>query len=85
LAQENVNTVIVPRSAVLQESDPPLVYVVTDEGRVEARNVNTGLFDSQRVEILSGLRAGEIVVTAGQSNLLDGAKVEVVNEINLDE
>lgn len=85
LAQENVNTVIVPRSAVIQEVDPPLVYVVTDEGRVEERKVNTGLFDSQRVEILAGLRAGEIVVTAGQSNLLDGAKVEVVNELDLAE
>jgi hypothetical protein len=33
-----------------------------------------------RVEILSGLKAGDAVVVAGQPNLIDGAKVEIISD-----
>jgi len=80
LAQENSNTVLVPRSAVIQDTDPPTVFVVGDDNRAEERKVNTGLFDNDRVEILSGLKPGEIVVTAGQGSLTDGTKLDVTND-----
>lgn len=80
LAQENVNTVIAPRAAVIGETDPPTVFVVNDDNEAQERKVNTGLFDSNRVEILSGLKPGEIVVTAGKVNLSDGTTVEITND-----
>jgi multidrug efflux pump subunit AcrA (membrane-fusion protein) len=35
------------------------------------------LIDGERIEILKGLKAGESVVTAGLSELEDGAEVKV--------
>ncbi|MCB0165619.1 MAG: efflux RND transporter periplasmic adaptor subunit [Anaerolineae bacterium] len=80
LAQENSNTVLAPRNAVIQDTDPPTVFVVGDDNRAEERKVNTGLFDSDRIEILSGLKPGEIVVTAGQGSLTTGTKLDVTND-----
>ncbi len=79
LAQENQNTILAPRTAIIQ-GEQPSVYVVNDDNTVEQRDITTGLFDNQRTEILSGLKAGDAVVIAGQPNLIDGAKVEVSND-----
>jgi membrane fusion protein (multidrug efflux system) len=79
LAQEHNNTLLVPRTAIIEDSGQPLAFVVKADNTVEQRLVTTGLFDTDRIEILSGLKAGDIVVTAGQPNLMDGAKVEITN------
>lgn len=80
LAEEKPQTLLAPRAAIVTTDEQPLVYVVRTDNTVEQRPVTTGLSDDDNVEILSGLKAGEIVVTAGQSSLTDGAKVEVVNK-----
>ncbi len=81
LAQENTNSTLAPREAVLQDGTQPSVYVVINEDNtVERRDVTTGLHDAERVEILSGLKPGDLVVIAGQPSLADGVKVEVVND-----
>ncbi|GIK40266.1 MAG: hypothetical protein BroJett011_40990 [Chloroflexota bacterium] len=80
LAEEKQDTLLAPRTAVFDTGDQPLVYVVNDDNTVEQRPVSTGLFDKENIEILSGLKLGETVVTAGQSNLTDGAKVELTND-----
>jgi multidrug efflux pump subunit AcrA (membrane-fusion protein) len=47
----------------------------------ELRPVTIGLTSDGHVEILSGLEEGEMVVIAGQPNLIDGVKVETVNRL----
>ena len=80
LAQENKNTILAPREAIVQNSDQPMVFVVKDDNTVEQRTVTTGLYDQSRVEILEGLKPGDMVVVAGQTNLLDGSKTEITND-----
>ncbi len=80
LVAEKQDTVIVPRDAVTQVGNQSSVYVV-ELGSVKQQTVVTGLSDGNRIEILSGLEPGETIVTAGQPNLTDGAKVEVVNRL----
>jgi RND family efflux transporter MFP subunit len=80
LAQQKRNTTLVPRTAVIQGSDSPTVFVIGDDSLAEQRQVTTGLFDSNRIEILSGLKPGEVVVIAGQPNLIDGIKVEIIDD-----
>jgi HlyD family secretion protein len=77
LAQEKNQALLVPRSAVTQVKNQPAVWVVTGDV-AQSQPVTTGLLDADRVEILSGLKPGDAVVTAGQPNLTDGAKVQVV-------
>lgn len=79
LAQEKKNTLVAPQAAVTTQNDQPIVYVVKSDNTVEQRQVTTGLADNDRVEILAGLKAGEQIVTAGQANLVDGAKVRLNN------
>jgi RND family efflux transporter MFP subunit len=85
LAQEKPNTLLAPRAAVVQAGSEPYVYVISKDNIAEQRPVTTGLFDADRVEILSGLKEGEVVVTAGQANLEDGVEVAVTNDPRLDE
>jgi membrane fusion protein (multidrug efflux system) len=80
LTDEKSGTLLVPRAAVTLVGDQATVYVVNRD-TVEQRQVTVGLSNRDQVEILSGLEAGETVVTAGQPNLTDGAKVEAVNRL----
>lgn len=55
----------VPAEAVIHEGDTQRVWVYLGKGRVIARNVTTAESHDGRITILSGLRAGEKVVSAG--------------------
>ncbi|MFN0249674.1 MAG: efflux RND transporter periplasmic adaptor subunit [Kofleriaceae bacterium] len=58
-------TVIVPRMAVQRVADVDLVFVKLTEGEYEVRRVKTGVRENDRVEITSGLKVDEDVVTDG--------------------
>jgi multidrug efflux pump subunit AcrA (membrane-fusion protein) len=53
------------------------VFVVAD-GVATRRTVETGLNSEGRVEIVSGLQAGETIVVTGANALRDGMDVRVV-------
>lgn len=78
LLEERANTLLVPRDAVTIIDRQSYVYVVVDDTQVELRPVTTGLTDPERVEIVEGLDGTEQIVTAGLSNLSDGARVSIV-------
>jgi HlyD family secretion protein len=82
LVKEKKNTLLVPQAAVTMQKNQPIVYVVKSDNTVEQRAVTTGLKDQTQIEILSGLQAGDSVVIAGQSQLVDGAKVTPNNAPN---
>jgi len=69
---------LVPKDAVLTEDAAQSVFVIAD-GRARRRPIRTGYDDGDHYEVLEGLKAGDRVVTTGQANLKDDAKVEVVN------
>lgn len=58
------SVLVVPKSAILLEK-MKTVWVKTDETTFEQRMVKTGTENKSFVEILSGIREGEIVVTSG--------------------
>ena len=68
------NVVLVPASAVVHEGEETAVFVVENE-MAKRREVKTGIENSDRVEIISGVKPGEMVITSGQNGLPDGAKV----------
>ena len=51
------------------------VVIVTPEDRIEIRSVKLGLQNPASVQVLSGLRAGELVVTSNRSGLEAGQRV----------
>lgn len=67
----------VAAASVLVRAGKPIVFVVKD-GKALTREVKTGLQNDAWTEIISGLEAGETVVTEGQTQLHDGMSVEVL-------
>jgi RND family efflux transporter MFP subunit len=68
--------VVVPQRAIIEDK---YVFVVED-GVAHKREVKLGLQNSAKVEIISGLQPGELVVVEGNSGLTDGAKVKIEGE-----
>jgi len=66
--------VLVPATAVRTVSGTARVFVVNGD-RVEERIVTAGQAIGERVEITSGLKAGETVVSTGIERLVDGVRV----------
>jgi membrane fusion protein, copper/silver efflux system len=56
---------MVPQSAVLNSGDRQIVFLDRGNGAFEQRDVKIGEQLGDRVEILSGLKAGERIVTSG--------------------
>lgn len=68
------NAMLVPAIAVVPGLNAKTVYVVKD-GKAELRTVVTGTRLEDRVQILSGLEAGEVVVTSGVLQVSPGQRV----------
>ena len=74
------NAVIAPTAGVQRGSQGTFVYVVNADSNVALRLVKTGQVQGESTEILSGLAAGEVIVTDGVDKLRDGGKVEVARK-----
>jgi len=71
------NAVVVPTEALVPTMMGNDVFLV-DNGRVRRVSVKVGVRAGGRVEILTGLQAGDTVVTIGQFELEDGTPVTLV-------
>jgi RND family efflux transporter MFP subunit len=59
------NQVLVPQEAVMDSGDKQYVFLVHDGGVFEPRTVQLGARFEGKVVVLSGLKAGETIVTSG--------------------
>ena len=69
---------VVPISAVLRRDGHAYVFVVRDGKHATRVRVEPGSSDGGQVEIRSGLKAGEQVVSAGAGFLSDGDLIRIV-------
>jgi RND family efflux transporter MFP subunit len=75
--REKSDALTVPATALRHGPDGAAQVVVVEGTTARVRTVATGIADRERVEILSGLRAGEQVVVDDPVGLADGATVSV--------
>ncbi len=76
---QRANAMVIPRNALLDDENDPAVYVV--RGNKAARvAVKLGYFDGEWVEVRSGLKQGDRVVTAGKVALREGTDVQVIGD-----
>lgn len=73
------DAIVIPEQAVWPIGQEKTVYVVAD-GKAHQRLVKLGERRPGVVEVTAGLEAGEIIVTAGQMKLFDGAAVRSVSD-----
>lgn len=82
---EETGVVAVPQTAVISSLYGDYVYVVRPREDAEGREVRqtfvkTGRRSSDRIEIVSGVEAGDLIVTAGQNRLSNRAPVTLETE-----
>lgn len=71
---EKADALVVPEQAIWPIGQDKTVFVVVD-GKAVQRTVRLGERQPGFVEVVSGLNHGDIVVTAGQMKIYDGASV----------
>jgi len=70
---------IIPTSAIQRGIIGPFIYVVKDDQTVKVQTLSLGPTDGEKVAILKGLQANELVVTDGADKLRDNVKVKLIN------
>ena len=69
-------TLIVPKKALVLETDEDDVFLI-EEGKVKRIAIELGFVEGDKVEVVSGLKEGDQVVTVGHEGLKDGAAVRL--------
>jgi membrane fusion protein (multidrug efflux system) len=69
-------TIMVPTIAVIPELNATKVFIYND-GIVESRAVETGIRTESEVQIVSGLKPGDVVITSGLLQIRNGSEVNV--------
>lgn len=73
-AEERSDVVFVPQTALVGSGQDAAVFVAADDV-AERRAVTLGVTTERGVEILSGLQAGELVITRGQDVVRHGTRI----------
>lgn len=68
------DALVIPQRAVLENT---YVFRVIDNNRVERVDLTLGLQNSDRIEVITGLKEGDLVVVEGNFGLEDGTEIEI--------
>lgn len=68
-------SIIIPRTAFAGSVSSNQVYLVGSDSTAVLTNVTAGRILGEQVEVLNGLKEGDVVISGGQINLVDGVKV----------
>lgn len=79
---ENNNALLIPTQAIIPQARNKKVVVYRD-GIAKFEIVETGLRDSARVEILSGLKIGDTILTTGLLTIKPEGKVAISKIVNV--
>jgi RND family efflux transporter MFP subunit len=72
--------IVIPFSALRRDPEGEHVFVVNAEGKAERRSIVSGLRLTDRVEVLDGLKPGQVVIKKGFLGLSAGSIVQAVNQ-----
>ena len=71
------DTMLIPEESVLTSKDYSYVFVI-DEDVAKLKKVNLGIASNGMIQILSGLKSNDKVVTLGHEKLKDGSKIKII-------
>jgi membrane fusion protein (multidrug efflux system) len=78
LVKDRSQSLIIPEEAVIQEKDRKFALVVTSGNTVEKIEIVTGRRNPGKLEVISGLNAGQQVIIQGLTRVRPGSSVNVV-------
>lgn len=74
--REKKDVLTIPLEGVTRNGEVSTVLLVNPQGIVEERRIKLGMEDASRVEVLSGLSEGDLVIVGNRSSFRNGEKVE---------
>ena len=75
-SQLSNQSISIPRTALLGSNKKPEVYVIQN-GVAKVRQIILGAGNDNSLQVLDGLKEGEIIAVGGLVNLTDGSKVSI--------
>ena len=86
-SQERRSVLVIPRGTVATEGGKRFVFVVKNNGLgvgvgknlLEKREIQVGISDATRYEVLGGLGSDELIALPGDVELRDGMSVKIIN------
>ncbi len=70
---------LIPTSAVIIRAEGPKVAVLDDNNIIHLKNVTLGLDHGKMMEITSGLKENEKVITNPSDRIIEGKKAQIIN------
>ena len=74
------NSLSVPDTSVMVEGDKSYVYRIDNEDIANKTEVKTGLRTDKNIEIISGLKKGDIIVAEGLKKVRPRGKIKPINK-----
>jgi len=75
-AQRAEDTLLIPINAVYYDNGAPYVYIIEDDS-AKKTYIETGIFDSQNIQVLYGISVGDRVINTWSARLADGVPVVI--------
>ena len=69
---------VIPRKAIEGSIRNPEIFLVKGDS-VIVRKILVASLDEKQVQVLEGLKAGDVIVTSGQISLVNGSKIKLNN------
>lgn len=77
LSEKHDSTIVIPKETVISRQDGKVVFTV-ENGIATEKKITTGLENMDMVEVLSGLKLNDRLVTSGFETLRNKSKVSVI-------
>ena len=74
------NSLSVPDTSIMIEGDKSYVYKINDKNIANKTEVKTGLRSDERIEIISGLNEGDVIVAEGLKKVRPKGKIKPINK-----
>ena len=81
--EEKENIYALPKKIVYYENTKPFVYVIGDEGKVTKKFFGSGIENTDKIEVTSGISTSDDIIVTWSSDLAEGAVVDINEEVNL--
>ncbi|MDR2039736.1 MAG: efflux RND transporter periplasmic adaptor subunit [Bacteroidales bacterium] len=74
----NRNTLVISRESIVGGMKAPHVFIVRDAKAYKIA-VQVGISEGKYIEITNGISPDDIIVKSGQTNLIDGTEISILN------
>jgi membrane fusion protein (multidrug efflux system) len=72
ILEEKENAILIPSSAIINREDKSSVFVVSEDNIANYRDITLGIEYNDKIEVTSGLKIGETIITEGIVKLQPG-------------